>query len=133
MSRFSDFDALVTYFMAEFGFTALYQKTLTSVPNDATGGVDVSTQEIQINCIRSELFRPLNGSGTNTGSSIQEGDLILYVQPTEKADEFADALVVNAASDSVVFPDGSTWAIVTSKLHATDPSDAILYELYIRK
>lgn len=130
-SRFSDFDQLVSEFMREWGFQALYQRT-TSTPNDATGGVDVSTQEIQINAIRSELFRPLNGSGTNSGSSIQEGDLILYVQPTEKADEFADSLVVNAASDSVVI-NGETWAIVTSKLHATDPSDAILYELYIRK
>lgn len=133
MTRFSDFDRIVAEFMSEFGFTAIYQKTLSSVPNDATGGVDSVTLSIPINAIRSELFRPLNGSGTNSGSSIQEGDLILYVQPTEKADEFADALVVNAASDSVVFPDGSTWAIVTSKLHATDPSDAVLYELYIRK
>lgn len=134
MSRFSDFDQMVAEMMVEFGFQALYQRTLPGVPNDATGGVDSPEPlSIPINCIRSELFRPLNGSGTNSGSSIQEGDLILYVQPTEKADEFADALVVNAASDSVVFPDGSTWAIVTSKLHASDPSDAILYELYIRK
>lgn len=131
--RFSDFDQMVAEMMVEFGFQATYQRT-SSTPNDATGGVELSTQEIAINCIRSELFRPLNGSsGTRSGTDIQEGDLILYVQPTEKADEFADALVVNAASDSIVFPDGSTWAIVTSKLHATDPSDAILYEMYIRK
>lgn len=129
--RFSDFDQLVAEFMSEYGFQALYQKT-SSTPNDATGGVESTQVLIPINAIRAELFRPLNGTGTNSGSAIQEGDLILYVQPTEKADEFADALVVNAASDSVVI-NGETWAIVTSKLHATDPSDAILYELYIRK
>jgi hypothetical protein len=132
MGRFSDFDQLVAEFMQEFGFQATYTRTLTSIPNDATGGVDTTTQSIPINCIRSELFRPLNGSGTKANSLIQEGDLILYVQPTDKADEFADALVVNAATDSVIIA-GETWAIVTSKLHAPDPSDAILYELYIRK
>jgi hypothetical protein len=132
MGRFSDFDAMVAEFMGEFGFTATYVKTLSSIPNDATGGVDTTSQSITINAIRAELFRPLNGSGTKANSLIQEGDLILYVQPTDKADEFADALVVNAATDSVIIA-GETWAIVTSKLHATDPSDPILYELYVRK
>ena len=132
MGRFSDYDRMVAEFMRELGFTAIYRKTLEAISNDATGGVSLTTQDIEISCIRAELTRPLNGIGTNSGSSIQEGDLVLYVQPTEKADEFADALVVNAASDSVVIS-GETWAIVTAKLHATDPSDAILYELYIRK
>lgn len=133
MGRFSDFDQVVAEFMNEFGFTATYIKTLSSVPNDSTGGVDVSTpQEIQIAAIRSELIRPLTGTGTNAGTSIQEGDLILYVQPTEKAEEFAEALVVDPSSDSVII-NGTTWNIVTVKQHGSDPSDVILYELYIRK
>lgn len=132
MNRFSDFDMMVAEFMAEFGFTATYLRTLSSVPNDATGGVDVTTSEIQINAIRSELFRPLNGSGTKPNTAIQEGDLILYVQPTEKADEFSDRLIVDPSSDKVII-NGETWAVVTCKAHAPDPSDVILYELYIRK
>jgi hypothetical protein len=132
MDRFSDFDQLVAEFMREWGFTATYLRTLSSVPNDATGGVDVSTQEIQVSAIRSELFRPLNGSGTKPNTAIQEGDLILYVQPTEKADEFAEALVIDPSADKVIV-NGETWAVVTCKAHAPDPSDVILYELYIRK
>jgi hypothetical protein len=132
MGKYSDFDQLVAEFMREWGFTATYLRTLSSVPNDATGGVDVTTQEIQIAAIRSELIRPLTGTGTNPGTTIQEGDLILYVQPTEKADEFADALSIDPASDSVIIS-GVSWNIVTCKTHAPDPSDVILYELYIRK
>jgi hypothetical protein len=133
MSRFNDFDILVTEMMADFGFTALYQRNLPGIPNDATGGVDSPPPlSIPINCIRSELIKPLTGTGTNNGSSIQEGDLILYVQPTEKADEFATALVVDPSSDNVLIQ-GVTWSIVTVKLIASDPTDVILYELYIRK
>lgn len=133
MGRFNDFDILVTEMMAEFGFSAFYQKSYPPVPNDATGGNDSPPPlSIPINCIRSELIRPLTGTGTNNGSSIQEGDLILYVQPTEKADEFATALDVNPSSDNVLIQ-GVTWSIVTVKMVASDPTDVILYELYIRK
>jgi hypothetical protein len=131
MSRFDQFDRLVANAMQRWGFTALYQK-ITTVPNDATGGVDETIIAIPIRCIRQEQLRPLFGTGTNTGTDIQNGDLILYVQPTEKADKFADALVIDPTDDNVVIQ-GVTWNIVTSKLHGTDPSDPILYELYIRK
>lgn len=132
MGRFSDFDMMVAEFMSEFGFSTKLLRTTHSVPNDADGTISNITTEIPIRAIRSELFRPLNGSGTKAGTAIQEGDLILYVQPTEKADSLADALVVNATSDKILI-NGVAWNIVTSKLHAPDPSDAILYELYIRK
>lgn len=133
MGRFSDFDACVADFMREMGFTANYIRTLSTVPNDDTGTVDVITQNIPINAIRAELFRPLNGSsGTKPQTLIQEGDLILYVQPTEKADQFAEALVMGASSDKVIMQ-GETWSVVTVKMHAPDPSDVLLYELYIRK
>jgi hypothetical protein len=132
MSKYSEFDLVVSEFMREWGFTAQYIKVLSSVPNDTTGGVDVVTDTIPINAIRSELFRPLTGTGTVAQTTIQDGDLILYVQPTEKADEFATALVIDPSADSVIIA-GVTWNIVTVKTHAPDPSDVILYELYIRK
>ena len=132
MSRFSDFDQCVAEFMSEWGFTAIYQRTTYSVPDDTDGTVSNIVTQIPIRAIRSELFRPLNGSGTKANSLIQEGDLILYVQPTEKADEFAEKLEIDASADKVVIS-GVEWNIVTCKTHAPDPTDVILYELYIRK
>ena len=131
MSQFDDFHALVNEFMTEWGFAATYQK-ISSVPNDATGGVDETVVAIPIRCIRQEQYRPGTGVGTNPNTMIQEGDLILYVQPTEQVDKFAEALIIDPTDDNVLIK-GETWNIVTSKLHATDPSAPILYELYIRK
>ena len=102
MARFSDFDMMVAEFMVEFGFSTKLVRTTYSVPDDTDGTVANITTEIPIRAIRSELFRPLNGSGTKAGTAIQEGDLILYVQPTDKADALADALVVDASSDKVL-------------------------------
>lgn len=132
MSRFADFNAMVALFMQEYGFTASYIHTLSSIPNDATGGVDLTTVTIPINAIRMEQVRPLYGVGTMTNSLIQEGDLILYVQPTEKANAMAGVLVVDPTNDKVIIS-GITWNVVTVKHHAPDPSDVLMYELYIRK
>lgn len=131
MSEFDDFHALVNDFMVEWGFPALYQK-ISSVPNDATGGVDETVISIPIRCIRQEQYRPLTGIGTNPNTIIQEGDLILYVQPTEQADEFAETLVIDPTDDNILI-ENETWNIVTVKKHATTPTDTLLYELYIRK
>jgi hypothetical protein len=118
--------------MREWGFTAIYQRTTYSVPDDSDGTVANIVTPIPIRAIRSELFRPLNGSGTHPQTAIQEGDLILYVQPTEKADVLAEKLEINPSADTVDIA-GVSWNIVTVKAHAPDPSDVILYELYIRK
>lgn len=132
MGVFSDFDQVVSEFMQEWGFTAIYQKTTYSAPDDTDGTVANIISQIPIRAIRSELFRPLNGSGTMPQTAIQEGDLILYVQPTEKTNVLAEKLEVNSSADTVVIA-GVSWNIVTVKTHAPDPSDVILYELYIRK
>lgn len=130
--QFDDFDRLVLEFMQEFGFLATYKRMVSSTPNDATGSVDVVTEDIEIQAIKMELIRPVEGSGTRSNTSIQDGDQILYVRPTEKSDEFANALTINPASD-VVLINNVTWAIVTVKEYNPSASDCILYELYIRK
>jgi hypothetical protein len=131
MNQFDSFHRLVANLMARWGFDATYQR-ITSVPNDATGGVDETVLSTPIRCIRQEQYRPLTGIGTNPNTMIEEGDLILYVQPTERADEFAEVLVIDPKDDNIVI-DGETWNIVTVKKHATTPTDTLLYELYIRK
>ena len=131
MGRFNDFDALVSDMIQEFGFIATYQH-ITVVPNDATGGVSTTTVNIPINCIRQELNRPLNGQGTKGGTMIQDGDVMLYVQPVEKADSTLQSLVVDQTADRIVIGN-DTWNIVTVKLLTTDPTDIVAYEMYIRK
>lgn len=129
---FDDFDRLVSEFMSDFGFYATYRRMVSSTPNDTTGSVDVITEDIEIQAIRMELIRPIEGSGSKTSTQIQDGDLTLYVRPTEKTDEFADALVIDPSADRVII-NNVTWKIVTVKEYNPSASDCILYELYIRK
>ena len=131
MGRFSEYDQLVSEMMAQFGFQATY-KHIVTVPNDATGKVDKVTTSIAINCIRQELSRSLNGQGTKPGTMIQEGDIILYVQPTEKADSSALPLVVDQTADKIVIG-SDTYSIVTVKLMSSSPFDNVAYEMYVRK
>lgn len=129
---FSDFDQLVADMMRDFGFLATYVHTVSTTPNDTTGGVDVVTENIRVQAIKMELIRPTEGSGTKAGSLIQDGDQFLYVRPTEKTDVFASALVLNPATDTVIIK-GVSWGIVTIKEYDPSASDIILYELLIRK
>lgn len=132
MSNFSDFDRVVAEMMQDFGFLATYVRTVSSTPNDVTGGVTNITEEIEVQAIKMELIRPTEGTGTKAGSLIQDGDQILYIRPTEKTDVFADALVINPAADHLLIND-TAWNIVTVKEYNPSASDVILYELYIRK
>lgn len=130
---FDDFDRMISDFICEFGFSATYVRMVSSTPNDTTGSITVVTEDIPIEAIKMELVRPMNASNaTKAGTLIQDGDQILYVRPTEKTDEFADALVINSSSDKVIIND-VTWTIVTSKEYNPSASDCILYELYIRR
>ena len=131
MSQFNDFDVMVSEMMAEFGFRATY-KHIVTVPNDATGKVDKVITTTPVNCIRQELSRALNGQGTKPGTMIQEGDIILYVQPTEKADSSAFPLVVDQTADKIVIG-SDTYSIVTVKLMSSSPFDNVAYEMYVRK
>lgn len=130
--RFDDFDRLVSDMMSDFGFTATYIRMVSSTPNDTTGGITVVTEDIPVQAIKMELIRPIEGSGSKTGTLIQDGDLILYVRPTEKTDVLADALVINPTADRLLI-NSVMWKIVTVKEYNPSASDVILYELYIRK
>lgn len=131
-SRFDDFDRMISEFMDDFGFLATYVRLISSTPNDTTGGVTLVTEDIEIQAIKMELIRPTEGTGSKTGTLIQDGDQMLYVRPVEKSDVFADAISVNPTSDRVVI-NGVTWKIVTVKEYNPSAADCILYELYIRK
>jgi len=132
MSRFEDFDAIVADFMQEFGFTATLVRRLTPVHDDTNGTVTTPIVSIPVEAIRMELIRPVEGSGSRTGTLIQDGDLQLFVRPTEKSDYFAAALQVSPNTDSFVI-NGKSWKIVTCKEYNPSADDCILYEFYIRK
>lgn len=132
MSRFSDFDKLVADFMQEDGFTATLVHLVSSTPNDATGTTNKIVENIPVRAIKMELIRPVEGSGSKTNTSIQDGDLTLYVQPANKTDPLSTPFIVNPTSDRFVI-NGVSWKIVTVKMYEPDATDCILYEFYIRK
>lgn len=129
---FGDFDGVVQEFMDDFGFTATYIKGGEGTYNTATGENVVTNEEIPVRAILMDRTLQSNGLGTQLGSLIQAGDKQLYIQPTQKTDTSATAIVVNAAADRVRI--GSvTYDIVTSKEINTTADDQILIELYIRR
>ena len=132
MSRFDDFHNDVREFMRDFGFLATYVHTVSSTPNDATGEVDDVTESIEIEAIKMELVRPVEGSGSKSGTLIQDGDQMLYVRPTEQVDKLAQALSVNPSADHIVI-NNKPWRIVTWKEYNPSASECIMYEFYIRK
>lgn len=133
MSKYSDFDRMISEMMSEFGFVTTYFHKVSESINDTTNVITPIFEEIEIEAIKMELVRPVEGSsGTKSGSLIQDGDQMLYVRPTEKVDVFADAIAINPASDRINI-NGKMWKIITSKSYDPSANDCILYELYIRK
>lgn len=133
MSRYDDFDRMVSEFMSDFGFLATYEAKTSESVNDTTNKIIPVFEDIEIEAIKMELVRPPEGSqGSKSGTLIQDGDQMLYVRPTEKSDIFADAMTVNPTSDRIKI-NGILWKIISCKSYDPSASDCILYELYIRK
>jgi hypothetical protein len=132
MSRFQDFDNMVGEFFVEFGFSTTYISVGSPVANDSNGTVSTTDTEFSIQAIKMELPRPTNGVTTNSNSQIEEGDQILYIRPTEKADEFDSAIAAKPTGDYVII-NNSRWKVVAVKEYNPSAEDNILYEMYIRK
>jgi hypothetical protein len=132
-SRFSDFDRMISEFMIEFGWKTTYFHKISESVNDTTNVITPVFEEIEIEAIKMELVRPVEGSsGNKAGSLIQNGDQMLYIRPTEKADVFADAVAIGNTADRIDI-NGKMWKIVTCKSYDPSATDCVLYELYIRK
>lgn len=127
-----DFDMMIAEFMCEFGFVTTYKHSTGSVPNDATGRVETTFEEFEIEAIKSELIRPNEGRGTKPGTNIADAELMLFVRPLEKADRFYEATNFNPTADKVLI-NGVQWKIVTIKEYNPSASNCYLYELYIKK
>lgn len=132
MGQFADFDRVVMEFMNEMGFTATFVHQVSSTPNNTTNTPTVVTESTPVQAIRMELIRPTEGSGTKTATTIQDGDLTLFVRPTEKTNALASPLSIKPSTDKFII-NGVTWKVVTVKEHNPSSSDCILYEFYIRK
>lgn len=132
MSTFEDFDRMVADFMNEWGFVCTYIHTIGSVPNDLTGTVNVVTESIEVQAIKSDLVRPNEGVRGKSGTLIEGAELMLYVRPTDKLTLFADAMRVNPTGDRVNI-NGVLWKVVTVKEYNPSSNDCILYEMYIKR
>lgn len=127
-----DFDRMIAEFMRESGFVTVYKHTTASVPNDRTGRVTTTVEDIEIEAIKSELIRPNEGRGSKPGTLIADAELMLYVRPVEKTFRFAEITSIDPTRDRVVI-NGVQWKIVTIKEYNPSANNCYLYELYIKK
>lgn len=128
MQDFSDFHEMVREMMKDFGTQGTLVSRTGGDYDPATGEVSVSDTETSITCILMDMTLQSNGSGTKDKTLIQDGDKVLYVEPSPNVQS------IDSTSDKVVVG-GITYDIVTMKM--IDPtatnSSPLLYELYLRK
>lgn len=129
-----DFHRMVAEFMREDGFDALFIKQLPGIPNDDNGTFTAEVAEVPIRAIKMDAFGTMSGYRAKAQTLIQEGDQLLYVQPTEQVQklELVDPMNPDPTSDRVSI-NGVLWKVVTVKETNPSASDCVLYEMYIRR
>jgi len=138
MQDFSDFHDAVREFMDEFGSYATYVAQLDVGEYDpATGTNSTNVSEFQVRAIMTDMSLRSNGLASKLNTLIQEGDKVLYVQPTDSLLPILypyGILVVDPTDDKIIIA-GVTYKVVTAK--TVDPTGSvnkpILYELYVRR
>jgi len=131
MTRFTQFDRVVSTMMKQFGGTG----TLKIFNNNTyvDGEVISGYSSIPVNIVVLE-YPKMNDAGdkTKTSTSILEGDMQCYVQPRSKADPYYKNFNISPARDTIVI--GNTeWKIINVKDHNPSAQDSLYLELHIRK
>ncbi len=131
MINVSDFDGVVAEMMAEFSGSATVSINIT-LPNDtSTGNVAVQKIDYDVKAIMLDLTTVRAGTTQLTGTLIQAGDKVVYVQPAEKAGGIAIP-ALNPAKDT--FTMGNiTYKIVYAQDLNPSCDNSILLQLYVRK
>lgn len=130
---FADFDNAVKEFFADFGFTATYIKPRADGVYDPSSGEYTSVvDEIPVEAILLDLTLQSNGLSAKFGTLVEAGDKNLLVRPPNKTNSLQPALIINPVSDRVRV-NGVEYKVVTMKEVNTTASDAIVYDLYIRR
>lgn len=133
MADFADFDNAVKEFFNDFGFTATYIKASTDGSYDtSTGEYAAVVEEIPVEAILLDLTLQSNGLSAKFGALVEAGDKNLLVRPPNKTDSTQPALTVTPVSDRVRV-NGVEYKIVTMKEVNTTSTNALIYDLYIRR
>jgi hypothetical protein len=127
-----DFHRMLAEFFREDGFDAIFIKQLPGIPNDDDGTLESATEEYPIRAIKMELFGNMAGSRTKLSTLIQEADQVLYVQPSQSTNKWADPLYIDPTSDRIQINEVD-WKVVAVKEYNPSASNCVLYELYIKR
>lgn len=127
-----DFHRMAAEFFREWGFNADFIKQLPGIPNDDDGTVSTENEEYTIRCIKMDIFGNTAGSRTKLGTLIQEADQVLYVQPSQATNKWANPDYIDPTSDRVEI-NGVVWDVVAVKEYDPSASNCVLYELYIKR
>lgn len=138
MSDFSDFRAAVSGLMDDFGTTATYIAQIDTGEYDpATGQVSVTVGEYSVRAIMTDMTLRSNGQTVKSGTLIQEGDKLVFVEPTT---ELLPVLYPSGAieadpTDDKIKVGSITYKVVSVKV--VDPAATgtapIVWELYVRR
>lgn len=101
MSASSDFDSSILDFFRDDPLTVTYIQYLSGTYDPSTSTYSTTTVETPCLAILFDLTRTMNGLSVKFGTDIVSGDKEMFLLPPEKLDKYADAIVVNTASDRV--------------------------------
>jgi hypothetical protein len=132
MTAFADFDGAIGEFFDDFGFEATLLKINSVTHNTTTRGSTPVVVEIPVEAILMDLTLQSNGLSVKFGTLVQAGDKELYVRPPNKVDPVLLPLTITPQKDRVRV-NGVEYSVVTMKEVNTTGSEALLYDLYIRR
>lgn len=138
MRDFSDFIGGINGMMADFGLNAVLVTQLDMGEYDVVTGVKpVVTGNIPIRGIMMDLMLHSNGAGTRPNTTIQAGDKVFYVRPTDYLLPILmpDGVLAVDSTDDRVIVGSTTYKVVRTK--TVDPTSSrttpLMFELYLRR
>lgn len=130
MGALSNFDGVVLRMMAKFGGTATVNIYGAPVYND--GEAVENVRQIEMKVLIFDYPQTNAGEKSQFNTSIMEGDIQCFAQPTNKANELVTQPTIQANRDTVVLNE-VTWKIHNMKQVNPSGINNVLYEFHLRK
>jgi len=132
MSVASDFDRAILEFMQDDPLTVTYVSSSSGTMNYETGEYVPILVSTPCAALLLDLTRNNAGFSTKFGLLVTQGDKEVWLQPPEKADRYAEPLVITPGADKVVIGSTTYTVAVMTEINPTGDSP-VIYNMMLRR
>lgn len=133
MGDLTDFEGCVSDFMDDFGGAATVIVRGSQKKDPVTGNIVYEETPYTVRAILLDIMKTLSGTGTVNGTTIQQGDKVLFVEPPEKKYPGADPLPKLDPTKDTVVMGNITYKVVTVKETNPSADNLVMLEIYLRR